>query len=102
MLSERQRGPSWVGCSIIGEAGQCAPCIDDAERSDAVDGVRRQLSRARPDLGLCRAQLPQTGGRTVLDRLDVRGGPEPCGLQFGETARDIGPDQAEREKVDDE
>ena len=42
------------------------------ERSDAVDGVHHQFSRARPDLGLRHAQLSGIRGRPVLDRFGVR------------------------------
>ena len=48
--------------------------VCNAERSDAVDGVRHQFSRAGPDLGLCHAQLSQIRGRAVLDRLGACGG----------------------------
>ena len=54
-----------------GRRGRAHPAFMDAERSDAVDGVRHQFSRARPDLGLCRAQLPQAGSRPLLDRFGV-------------------------------
>src|SRR5436305_1810224 len=38
--------------ATTGETGPQASRVRDAERSDAVDGVRHQLSRAGPDLGL--------------------------------------------------
>ena len=46
-----------LGCSITGETGPCAFWFHDVERSDAVDGVHHQFSRARPDLGLRHAEL---------------------------------------------
>src|SRR5205085_9707324 len=64
---------SWVSGSQTGEAGRGAACSRDAERSNAVDGVRRQFSGARSDMELCRAQLPQIRCRSVLDGLGVRG-----------------------------
>src|SRR3982074_2248006 len=44
----------------------------------------------------------QTRQRRARGRGERRAGPESRGLEFGITARDIGPDQAQREKVDDE
>src|SRR6266702_2258339 len=41
----------------MAEGGQRVPSADHVERSDPVDGVRRQFSRAGPGLGLCHAQL---------------------------------------------
>ena len=80
----RQRGLSWgmprgrkfpaFGWTT-GETGPLRPRgVSDAERSDAVDGVRHQFSRARPDLGLRGAQLSGVRAGAVLDRLVVRGG----------------------------
>src|ERR1700736_4581656 len=65
---------SWAGCTTTGEAGPCAFWLRNAERPDAVDGVRRQFSRARPGLGLCRAQLSEIRGGSVLDRFGIYGG----------------------------
>src|SRR4051812_41086434 len=55
-----------------GETERCTSWVLDAERSDALDGVRRQLSRAGPDLGLRDAQLSGVRARAVLDRLRFR------------------------------
>src|SRR5258705_13183760 len=59
----RQRGLSPAETSRVGPfdnrgEGLCASRVRDAERTDAVDGIRHQFSRARPDLGLRDAQLP--------------------------------------------
>ncbi len=40
--------------------------------------------------------------RSTTGRGERRGGPEPRGLEGGIAAHDVGPDQAEREKIDDE
>ncbi len=61
-----------MGCSITGETAPCALWFRDAERSDDVDGVRHQFSRAGPDLGLRHAQLSRIRGGAVLDRLGLR------------------------------
>ena len=58
--------------------GTCASRVRDAERSDALDGVRHQFSRAGPDLGLRHAQLSVVRSRAVLDRFGVRCGGWCC------------------------
>ncbi len=83
-----------MGCSITGGAGRRASWACDVERSDAVDGVRHQFSRARPDLGLRHPQLSRFRGRTVLGRLGVRrsrrcGGGDAA-LRFGFVAAAAG------------
>ena len=78
----RQRGLSWEKAarrklerSLDNRGdGTCASRVRDAERSDALDGVRHQFSRAGPDLGLRHAQLSVVRSRAVLDRLGVRRG----------------------------
>ena len=59
--------------------GSCASRVRNAERSDALDGVRHQFSRAGPDLGLRHALLSVVRGRAVLDRFGIR-----CGGRCGD------------------
>src|SRR5580692_8612071 len=59
---------NWAGWPIERGERDKRSWEQDAERSDALDGVRRQLLRARPDLGLYRAQLSEIRSRAVLGR----------------------------------
>ena len=55
----------WTSERLLDEQGRrdaARPGVRDAERSDAVDGVRHQFSRAGPDLGL-RARAPIRSSR---------------------------------------
>ena len=67
MLSARPRG--WSGWVVDQrENAACAFGDNDAERSNDVDDIHRQFSRAGPGLGLRDAQLSEIRGRPVLDR----------------------------------
>src|SRR5206468_9232865 len=78
---EKARGESLERSLDNRGDGTCASRVRDAERSDALDGVRHQFSRAGPDLGLRHAQLSVVRSRAVLDRFGIR-----CGGRRG--ARD--------------
>ena len=64
----RTRGSGWLDCSITREAGRWAFWLADAERSDTVGRLRRQLHGAGSGVDLRHAQLSEFRRGPVLDR----------------------------------